>query len=87
MVVSTAETHCSTGCTIEVIIYICKRQTKVEGVPCRGVIRSEYSEEDGSFLIRPLPWRSEKVTKFCSLKKVQEEQEGRSRVSAIKASF
>ena len=28
------------------------------------LISSEDSEEDGSFLIRPLPWRSEKVDKF-----------------------
>ena len=27
---------------------------------------SEDSEEDGSFLTRPLPWRSEKVNKFFS---------------------
>ena len=30
------------------------------------LISSEDSKDDGSFLVRPLPWRSEKVTSFFS---------------------
>lgn len=39
------------------------------------LISSEDSEDDGSFLIRPLPWRSEKVTSFfCNLDKKQDKK-------------
>ena len=46
------------------------------------LISSEDSDEDGSFLVRPLPWRADKVTNFlCSLDKKQDKK--RSRKSKI----
>ena len=46
------------------------------------LISSEDSDEDGSFLVRPLPWRAEKVTNlFCSLDKKQDKK--RSKKSKI----
>ena len=34
------------------------------------LISSEDSEEDGTFIVRPLPWRAEKVSNFfCGLDK------------------
>ena len=42
------------------------------------LISSEDSEDDGSFLVRPLPWRSEKVTNFfCGLAKKQDKKKSR----------
>ena len=61
------------------------------------LISSEESEEDGSFLVHLLPWRSEKVLLFVGQEaweeNVQKEQnddfrkEGRTRVSACQASY
>lgn len=54
-----AETKCTKGCIAENWCYYRERQAEIA---CRLYTRIDELDEDGTFTVRPLPWRSDKIT-------------------------
>lgn len=52
------------------------------------LMSSEESEEDGSFSVRPLPWRSEKATHFLKSldNKIEKKKTKKSQIMTLKRS-